>query len=444
MYALEAKRIKAKEPDKAVEMAAVMQQAEEAEAKAAAEHAEAAKVAQEEKAAAEIEAARLQAEAEKAEGEAKAKADFEAIEAAEVAAEALRVEEEQRASAMKAQQASRRASVSITAIHKAMTAANGNEGQGVTSLAAYSTNNEEGSVVSASMEVVQMEEPTVNAAVPDEVPSETAKVAAKANEGGKEASSPPDIPVTPAAKAEEEGQSLPLSLPPIPLSNYAGDVEEEFTAASIEEQSEAVMKDWVQIAEEQEAAARAKAEAEVEAEFAALDHVDHAVDHTLEIEDLDDVEEDEAEETAYENANADANAGLAYVDPSTTLTGDVGDAEADEAAAAAMQKMGVLEAEQKVPTTGESTRQPHYQNAVPSHSSSEMMLSSSVPNTVAGASSGDGISDKLKGYVRPRKSIFMKWQQNSEQLYSKKKVKKDQYIPKVMKTRDSKSWMVQL
>lgn len=58
--------------------------------------------------------------------------------------------------------------------------------------------------------------------------------------------------------------------------------------------------------------------------------------------------------------------------------------------------------------------------------------------------------------MRPRKSVFSKWQQGSDKLFNKASstykpaVKKetastaDGFKPKVMKTKDSKSWMVQL
>ena len=252
-----------------------------------------------------------------------------------------------------------------------------------------------------------------------------------------------DAETTPAEDARAPpgavNEGAEASPPPAPLDDS---VEEE-PVGSIEEQSEAVMEDWAQIAEEQEAAARAKAEADAEAEFAALDPSNQA-DGTTEITDLDNLEEDDDEEMAYENANADANAGFAYVDPGKCPGDDIDDVEAERAAAAAMKKMGVADDE---PSLGEDLASP----AVAADSLPESNLLALLGYTcfsgtfaVVGGSSSDGAADKLKGFVKPRKSIFMKWQQNAEQLYSKKKVEKEHYIPKVMKTRDAKSWMVQL
>jgi len=163
-----------------------------------------------------------------------------------------------------------------------------------------------------------------------------------------------------------------------------------------------VLEEWADIAGEEEAAAELAAEQAAAAEFSAVE----------EVLDLDAEEEDEQEEAEYEAANADANMGFAYVDPSKHSHDD-DDAAAEAAAAAALSRMG-MSAEEQQPV-------------------------------------GD---EKLKGFVKPRRSIFDKWQTGSDKLFNsasaatvtRKKATSDAeaYRPKLMKTKDAKSWMVQL
>ena len=456
MYAMEAKRIKQQTGAEEIDMKAMMEKSAEAAAaaeKKKREEAEAAKAASE---AAKAEEARLEAEAAKAEGEAKVAADQAAAEAhAKAEAAAAKEAEEAEAAERAAKFSARAAGASMLNVkaeaeegaavsgeaaraEAAMAEANEDEDEDedeevlvadedAFDSAAATVEVDEAAEAAVAAEVAKSAESQADHVVDQEKVAEVVAVEATPEPSAEpEPMAPEPVPEPEPAASEPVPEPEPEPVPepepePVPEPEPAAPEPPEPPAAAAAAEPEpasetdSVMNDWASSTAKAEEEAALRAEAEAEAEFEAKSGGGGGGGAT--IKDLDEEEEDDQEEAAYESANAEAAAGMGYVDPgkaaaaADTDGGDADDAAAAAAAAAALARMG--------------------------------MSPSDEANQAEAAESG---GKSLHGFVKPRKSIFMKWQNASTTLFKEPPKKKvvENVRPKVMKTKDAKSWMAQL
>ena len=63
--------------------------------------------------------------------------------------------------------------------------------------------------------------------------------------------------------------------------------------------------------------------------------------------------------------------------------------------------------------------------------------------TVVGQSAKEAGADKLKGFVKPRRSLFAKWQATADKAFDDGKADKGDNPKIKFKSKDDKAWMVQ-